>query len=471
MIACVNLLALLMPLATMIIFNKVLGNQAYSTLHVIMIAVVVAYVFDMLLKGARGYLSTHTGARLDALLGTEMMGHLLRLPLRYFETNSSGAIAERIRQMDVIRNFMTGQMPLLLVDLVFSIILFAAIFIIDVRLGFIALAVVPIFAAISFYFDGTQRRYGHHNFMSVMAKTSSMNEMMNNALTIKSTGLESEMEAKHGELLAQTAWTSFQAQNINQHIYNLTNTIMALTSLGVLYAGALFIMEQQLTIGGLIAVNMLVGRTLAPIRQVTTAWHSFREAQDAFKRIQEVMAVATERTIADSATYPRLQGQIVLDRISFHYDPEQPPVIRDISLTLKPGTITGIVGSSGSGKSTLGKILIGVYTPSDGRVMMGDLDISHVAPASLRRDIGYVPQENQLFAGTVRDNILFGANNSNPAKAIMAAQFAGAHDFIQHLPQGYDTLLGERGMNISSGQRQLVCIARALAREPRMKSS
>jgi ABC-type bacteriocin/lantibiotic exporter with double-glycine peptidase domain len=464
----INLFALGAPLISMIIFNKVIGHQAISTLNVLAIGAITLYVFDAILRSARGYISTHTGARMDAHIGNEVMAHLLRLPLKHFEKTPSGIITERLRQLDTIRSFLTGQMPMLLVDLAFSIILFAAVFLVDVRMGFIVVLSAPIFLAISFFFDHAQRKFSQQNFNAVAYKTSTVNEMTSNALTVKSLGLESEMEQRHGDMLAQTAWTGYQAHNINNHIQNLSTVLLSVISLFVLYIGARFIMEGTMTIGELIAANMLVARTLTPIRQVTVAWHSLRETQHAFHRLDAIMGEDPEPGIDATASYPKVRGSIVLDNIIFSYAKDLPPVIKGVSLNLPSGSITGLVGASGCGKSTLGKIMLGVYKPTDGRVLIGDFDISQMSPLSLRRDIGYVPQENQLFTGTVRENILLGVADPTPAKAIMAAQFAGAHDFIQQLPSGYETRLTERGGGLSSGQRQMICIARALAREPRI---
>lgn len=464
----INIFALGAPLVSMIIFNKVLGHQAYSTLNVLAIGALTLYIFDSILRSARSYISVHTGARLDAYIGTEVMAHLLRLPLRYFEKTPSGLLTERLRQLDIIRNFLTGQMPMLLVDLAFSIILFAAIFLIEWRIGFIALLAVPIFMAISFAFDKTQNRYSQKSFAATAQKVSAMNEITGNSMTIKSLGLESDMEARHGELLAQTAWTGFKSQNLSTHIYNFSNILLSVMSLIVLYLGSRFIMEGDMNIGQLIACNMLVGRTLAPIRQVCTAWHSLRETQHSFERLHAIMGEAPEAGIGKSSSLPNLRGTVAVENVQFSYAHDIPPALRDVSLTLPVGSMTGIVGPSGCGKSTLGKVMVGVYKPSRGRVMIGDIDIAQISPISLRREIGYVPQENQLFAGTVRDNILLGVSDPSPARAIWAAQFVGAHDFIQLLPQGYDSMLGERGGGLSSGQRQLLCIARAMAREPRL---
>ncbi|QQR69494.1 MAG: peptidase domain-containing ABC transporter [Alphaproteobacteria bacterium] len=464
----INIFALLLPLVSIIVFNKVIGNRALSTLDVLAIGASVAYIFDTALRALRGYLSVHTGARLDAQIGSQAVAHLLRLPLTYFENTPTGLQSERLRQLDFIRTFLTGQMPMVVVDLVFGIVLFAALLAIDVRLGAVVLGSVPIFLLLSVWADRSQRALSNKTFAAQAARGSSLNEILHNAHTVKALALESDMETRHGERLARSAQAGFEASHHSNMVLALSNGLMMFISLLVLYLGARFASDNTLTLGELVAFNMLTVRALTPIRQVVTTWHSLRETQMAFRRIDELMNEEQEPGIAQMGSYPRLRGTLRADNLGYTYPGTTRPALRGVNFALPTGTMTGIIGPSGCGKSTLAKIILGLYPPGEGRVLVDAFDLRQISPFTLRREIGYVPQDNHLFAGSVRENIVMGAPDTSPARAMMAAQYVGAHDFIQRLPQGYDTILTEGGFGLSAGQRQLLCVARALAREPRI---
>jgi len=464
----INFLALGAPLVTLVIFNKVLPHEALSTLNIIVIGALGLYFFDAVLRGARSYITIHTGARIDAHLGSEVIAHLLHLPLSFFETTPSGQLIERVRQLDSIRNFLTGETPLLLADFAFSVIFFLALFVIDWRIGLVVLLAAPLFAVGSFVLDRSQHQLGQRSFVANSGKTASLNEIVRNAATIKSLGVESEIEARHGEHLARCSWASSKTQSLAAYLLSANGLLLMISSLGVLYLGSRLIIDGQMSVGELIAANMLAGRALAPIRHLGSAWHRLRETQQAFARLHALMGEAVEHSAANSVPVPDGAVSVDLDGVSFAHAPDRKPVLTNVALTLAPGTITALVGTSGSGKTTLGKIIMGLCRPSNGRVLIGGHEIARFSPVALRRRIGYVPQDNQLFAGSVLDNILLGTANPTSARAVRVAKIVGAHAFIDALPQGYNTNLGEDGGRLSAGQRQLICIARALVREPRI---
>jgi ABC-type bacteriocin/lantibiotic exporter with double-glycine peptidase domain len=466
--ALINLFALGAPLVSLIIFNKVLPHEAITTLNVLAIGAISLYVFDALLRSARSHIAVHTGARIDAVMGAEVVAHMLRLPLRYFETTSSGQVSERLRQLETIRSFLTGEAPLLLVDLVFSSILLLALFFIDWRLGLLVLFALPLFATGSFLFDGTQKTLSERQFAANTGKATALSEITRNAVTIKALGLESEMEVRYGDHLARAAWANFKVHDLAGHLFNVGNVLLAITSLAVLYFGARLILNGELTIGELIAANMLAGRALSPVRHIASAWHRLRETQHAFKRLHIIMDEQTEPGFFKTLPIPKGPLVVRVEGVRYANSPAAPHLLEGVSLTLRPGTITALIGASGSGKTTLGKLIAGLCKPSEGRVLIADHDISQLAPAKLRRQLGYVPQDNQLFVGTILDNLMMGVTGASAAQALKAARFVGIHDFIESLPNGYLTQLGEEGIGLSAGQRQLLCIARALVREPRI---
>jgi HlyB family type I secretion system ABC transporter len=467
----INVLALATPLFMMVIFNKVIGQGSPDTLATTMVVLIIGmsivYVFDTILRILRGYVSSNTGARIDALMSGEVVRHLVHLPYRHFEKTPSGVITERLRQLDTLRSFFTGQMPALVIDLGFVFVYLAAIYAINAIIGVFVTLMIPVFLGISLLTHRAQKRYIDENFHALAAKGSALNETVNNAATIKSLGLESEIERRWRERVARSAWTSFRANNLANIVTTFTGALQMFVSLGVILLGTWEITNQLMSIGALIAINMLAGRALAPMRQVISAWHTLQAVRAAFERIDEMMAIDTEIEPGALAPMPPLQGDIHFERVSFKYD-DGPPVLHEIDLHIEPGTVIGIIGPSGSGKTTISHLLQGLYAPTSGRVMIDRTDIAHISPAQLRAQTGSVPQDVQLFSGTVRENIAMGVADKDPGRIVAVAKFVGAHNFIQKLPQGYNTVLGERGGGLSQGQKQLLCIARALIRNPRI---
>jgi type I secretion system LssB family ATPase len=464
----INLFALGSPLFVMTIYNKVIGQRALDTLWVLAIGMVGLFVFDMILRGIRGYISSHTGARMDALLGGEVVHRLIHLPYRHFETTSTGLINERLRQLETIRQFFTGQMPMVLIDVAFVFVFVAALYFLSPSLAHIVLGAIPVFLGISLASNRAQKKLVNENFMALAAKTSVLAEAVSNALTIKSLGLESDIEKRWTEKLALSAWTGFRSNNLSNLISTFGTALQQFVGLVIIFVGALNVIDGQMSIGALIAANILATRALAPMRQVVTAWSQLHEVRSAFSRLGEIMDEPTEAQPGSLLPAAAIEGEITLENVSFSYDPEHPPALRKVNLTVQAGSIISIIGPSGSGKSTLAKLILGLYAPDSGRVLIDGTDIAHMSPHSLRRQIGVVPQEIQLFAGTVRDNIAVGMPGLGQERLVSVAKFVGAHDFIQRLPLGYDTVLSERGGGLSAGQRQLLCLARALLRNPRI---
>ncbi len=464
----VNMFALASPLFVMTVYNKVIGQRSVGTLEVLVIGMLCLYAFDLLLRVIRGYISSHTGARMDALIGSEVIHRLVHLPYTHFEVTSTGLISERLRQLETIRQFFTGQMPLVLVDLCFVFVFLAVLYYLSPILGGIVIGAVPVFLIISLAFHRVQKKLVEENFAALAAKTSTLAETVTNALTVKSLGLESEIERRWGSRLALSAWTGFRANNLTQMVSVFGTVLQQLVSLLIIFMGASLVIAGEINIGALIAANLLASRALAPMRQVVSAWSQLQEVRAAFRRLDDIMEAETEITPGVFAPAPKLEGKITFENVTFAYAEGQPPAIHNLDLTIERGEVIAIMGPLGSGKSTLAKLLQGLYKPSSGRILIDKTDISHISAPSLRRQLGVVPQETQLFAGTVRENIAMGTTHATPERVVAAAKFVGAHDFIQRLPNGYETMLTERGNGLSAGQRQLLCIARAMMRNPRI---
>ena len=462
----INLLALAAPLFAMTIYNKVIGQRALATLDVLALGMLVAIAFEACLRALRGYVSTHTAARLDAFLGGEVLHHMLSLPYRQFETTTTGVLSERLNQLEVLRGFFAGQLPLLIVDLTFVVLFLAALAYIHPVILAATLASMPLIAAVPFAAHRLQRVMIDQAFAARAAKATALTETVANALTIKSLGLEPDVERRWDGRLALAAWTGFRSANLVNIGRAAAGAMLALLGLGILFIGARLVIAGEMSIGALIAGSILAQRAVAPIGALASGWNGLQEVFAAFRRIDGLMSLASER--GERSTAAPGGGTLVLEQVAFAFAPDLPQTLRQVTLTAEPGQILGVIGPSGSGKSTLLKVMQGLYVPSAGRVLLDGTDLAHLAPESLRQQLGVVPQDVQLFSGTIADNIAMAVPGKDPERVVAVAKFVGAHDFIQRLPQGYDTLLGERGSGLSAGQRQLISLARALMRNSRI---
>ncbi len=469
----INLLGLLTPLFMMLVINIVVGRYhppdgLSSMLLLLCAGMLLAYAADFGLRVVRGWLSARTGARLDALMSAEVLHHLMALPYRHFERTPSGVIAERLRQLDVLRGFFTGQLPVLAIDLLFVVLFLIATFAISTTLGLITALAIPVLVGVSLASHRAQRRLADENFQALAAKSSTLTETVANAATIKALGLEGEVERRWQARVEQSARSSLRANHLANLSASASGTLQLVASLAIVLFGVAEIADHRLTIGALIAANMLAARALQPMRQLAGAWHQLQAVSAAFKRVDDLMRETPEAAPGEFAPMPALSGEITLERVTYRAHERGAPILREADLTVAAGEIVGIVGPSGSGKTTIANLVQGLVSPSDGRVLVDGTDIAHISPAQLRAQIGAVPQDVQLFTGTVRENIAMGVVDKDPGRVVAVAKFVGAHDFIQRLPQGYNTMLGERGQGLSTGQRQLLCIARALIRNPRI---
>ena len=465
---CINLLALAMPLFMMTVYNKVIGQGALGTLDVLAIGMVTLFGFELLLRALRGYVVSHTGAKLDLALSSEVVHHLLRLPYRVFEAMPSGQLMERLRQLDQLRSFLSGNLPLLLVDFAFVGLFITAIFFFSPLLGWVTLGALPLFIGLSALAQLRQGRLQRANFRATAKKSAGLAETVTQALTVKALGLEPEMQRRFEDRQVESAWTGFRASRLANGVAATGQVFQHLVSLVVIYLGARMIVAGELSIGALIACTILSARALAPMRQIFFAWHQLQQAKDALARLADLMAERPEQPKSPLPLPNPLHGRFRLEKVRFSYDPAKPPALDGLDLAIEPGAMLAVVGPPGSGKSTLAKLLIGIERPDEGRVLVDDVDIARLDPAEYRARLGVVPQEIQLFAGSIAENIGIAAVDRSMQRVVAAAKFVGIHDAIQKLPDGYDTDLGERGHGLSLGQRQLLCIARALVRNPRL---
>ena len=463
----INLLALATPIFLMTVYNKVINHGAIETLDVLALGMLTLFAFEWGLRSLRSYVASHAGGRLDAALGAEVIHHLVHLPLRTFDSVPTGQILERTRQLDTLRLFFTSQMPLLLVDLAFVALFLGVLFYLDARLGWIVFGAMPLFWLLSFATRGRQRELLDQGFKAAAAKATSLGETIGNAATVKALRLEPEIERRFREQLADHAWTGFRASHLGGLVASSGQAIQHLVTLLIVYVGARAIVAGEMSIGALVAATILAARALAPMRLVVGAFQQVQGARDALARLDELMREPTELRRMPMPVV-RLAGRIRFEQVSYRYADDGPPALQGVDFEVGSGHVLAVVGPPGSGKSTLARLILGLDRPASGRVLIDDLDVRLLSPGELRSQIGVVPQEIQLFAGTIGHNIALGAEDRSFERIVAAAKFVGAHDFIQRLPQGYDTVLGERGSGLSAGQRQLIAIARALIRNPRI---
>ena len=460
---------LISPLFFQVVVDKVLAHRSLTTLDILTIGLVVVSLFETVLGGLRSYLFSHTTSRVDVTLGARLFDHLLALPLPYFQARRVGDNVARVRELDRIRDFLTGSALTLVIDLVFTVVFLAVMWWYSPALTGIVLASLPVYAAISLAVTPILRRRLEAKFALGAENQAFLVESISGIETLKAMAVEPEMRRHWEEKLAAYVGAAFRASSLGVVAGQAVQLVSKLTLAALLYVGAQEVIAGALTIGALVAVNMLAGRVSSPVLRLAQLWNDFQQARVSVERLADILNTTPEPAAKPGRLpLPVIRGRIRFDRVGFRYRPDASPTLQGIDLTVEAGETVGIVGSSGSGKSTLTKLVQRLYVPETGRVLIDDVDLSLVDVAWLRRQIGVVLQENVLFNRSIRDNIALADPGMPMERIVEAARLAGADRFILGLPEGYDTVIGERGASLSGGQRQRVAIARALATDPRI---
>jgi ATP-binding cassette, subfamily B, bacterial HlyB/CyaB len=464
-----QLFALVTPLFFQVVIDKVLADGGFTTLDMLVIGLVTAGVFESVLAALRTYVFSHTTNRIDVELGARLFRHLLALPIAYFNARRAGDSVARVRELENIGNFLASSALTLVIDLFFAIVFLAVMVDYTMALTGIVLASLPLYIAISAGATPAFRRRLNEKFNRGAENQALLVESVTGIETLKAMAVEPQMQRRWEEQRAGYVRSSFRVLSLGNWAGQGVQLVSKLVTAAILYFGAKAVIDGDLTLGELVAFNMLAGRAAQPVLGIAQLWQDFQQARISIARLGDILNTDTEPSFTPGrAALPALCGAVAFEHVTFRYRTDGAQVLHDVSLSIPPGQMVGIVGPSGSGKSTLAKLVQRLYVPESGRVLVDGIDLAAVNVTWLRRQVGVVLQENILFNRSVRDNIALPEPGMPLERVICAAKLAGAHDFILELPQGYDTVVGERGASLSGGQRQRIAIARALVGDPRI---
>ena len=466
----VQLFSLANPLLIQVIIDKVINQRSLDTLQVLGFALVVVTLMEGLIGALRTFLFSETTNRIDLRLGAEVIDHLLRLPLNYFDRRPVGELGTRIAELEKIRNFLTGQALTTLLDTAFSVIYIAVMLIYSWLLTLIALCVLPIQIGLTVLGAPLFRRQYRDAAQENARTQSHLVEVLTGIQTVKAQNVEMISRWKWQDLYGKYISRTFEKTITGTALSETSQVLQKLSQLLVLWVGASLVLSGDMTLGQLIAFRIISGYVTQPLLRLSSIWQSIQELKVSFERLADVVDTPEESDEADKQKIPLppIAGEVRFDDLCFSFTPGGAQVLRHIDFTIAAGTFVGVVGQSGSGKSTLTKMLARLYSPGSGRILIDNYDIDKVELYSLRRQIGIVPQEPLLFSGTVAENIALTDPDASSDAIVQAARLACAHDFIMELPAGYSSNVGERGAGLSGGQRQRLALARTLLSQPRL---
>lgn len=461
-----QILALISPIVMQVIMDKVMVHNSLTTLDVLIIALVVAAFAEVILKGFREYIYHHTANRIDIILGLKLVSHLLYLPVSFFKSRQIGAIVTRVKELETIREFLTGSLFTLCVDVLF---LFVFIYVMNLLSGVLTLVFIlsiPAYLLVAWLLTPKIEAAAHQQFMHTAINTSFLTESLNGVETVKSLSIEPHFKRRWEQQTSDMSQSSFVAQQIHSRSEHWVMFIQKIVLAIILWMGASEVLALNMTIGQLIAFQMMANHASQPLVKMVQLWGDYIRTRVAIEKLAQIINLPTEQH--QSGLKNPSNGDILFNNLSFRYQPDMPYILQNFNLSIPQGETLGIVGTSGSGKSTLARLLLRLYTPEQGQITIDNQPLSTINMTTLRQQIGIVLQENFLFHQSVFDNIAQSKPNASLDEVINAAKMAGAHDFILKLPLGYDTLISEGGSSLSGGQRQRVAIARTLLSNPKI---
>jgi len=467
----IQMLGIVPPMIIQNILDGVIVHQNVNLLHLLIVGLIVSSVFTQLTATIRAALANFMVRKLDFTMMSQFFRHTLSLPYSFFAKRKTGDIFARFQENQTIRAFLTESTITTVLNLLMIFIYFTVLFLYNVRLTLLLIAFVIPILALTVLVTPRVKRFAREVFAATTDAKSYLMEALGGAETVKGMGIERPVRLKWETKYAKALEVQYRAQSFNIAVGLAGQLLNAATTIAILWVGADLVLTRELTIGQLIAFNALMGSVLAPLMGLVGLWSLLNDASVAMERLGDVLDLEPEQRpeeLASRVAIPELQGDIRIEGVFFRYGGNETPyVLENISVDIKPGELVAIVGRSGSGKTTLAKLLVGFYPPTDGRLTVDGYDIGVVDKEYYRAQVGYVMQTNLLFSGTIAENIA-GGEEPDRRRIEEAAKKADAHGFISKMPLGYQQVVGERGMGLSGGQVQRLCIARALYRNPRL---
>lgn len=462
----INLFALASPLFVKNVYDRVVPNNAVETLWVLAIGIAVVVVFDVVMKMLRSYFIDLAGKKADLLLSARIFEQVLGLRMEA-KPASVGAFTSNLREFESIRDFITSASVATLVDLPFVFLFLLVVWLIGGPVVWVGVTVIAVVLIYGLLVQKPLRESVEKTYAASAQKGAMLVETLSGLESVKFLGAEGGLQRKWEQLTGHIANWSIRSRLLSTSAVNVAGMMQQLSQVGVVVVGVYQIIDGNMSMGGLIACTMLTGRAVAPMGQVANLAVRYFHAKTALGTLENVMQMPVDRP--EDKTFisrPALEGNIEFDQVSFQYPGQEVAALRDVSFQIRPGEHVGIIGRIGSGKSTIAKMILGLYEPTSGAVRIDGLDVRQINPADLRRNIGYVAQEPVLFFGSVRENIVMAAPHATDEEILRAADIAGVTAFVQRHPQGFDMPVGERGENLSGGQRQAIAVARALINNP-----
>lgn len=467
----IQIFGLITPLFTQLLLDRVVVQRSNLTLTAIGIGMLIFGLFRVAMTGLRQYLLDHTANKVDLALIVGFISHTFRLPLHFFESRYVGDIISRIQENRKIQRFLTGEALSILLDLLTVFVYVGLMFWYSWKMALLTLVIVPPFVLLALIATPFLQKVSREIFGAYNEETGYLIQSLTGIRTVKSMAVERSVRWHWEELFGKSLKTNFSGQIIGNTLQIFSSAIEAVMTTVLLWFGAWQVIQGELTIGQLVAFNMLLGNVIHPFQRLTVLWNEFQEVVIAIERINDVIDAEPEEDLQQQSrqTLPLIRGYLRFEQVTFRYHPESDVnTLENVSFTVQPGQVVALVGRSGSGKTTLSKLILGLYPATEGKILIDGYDVASLSLRSLRQQIGVVDQDTFLFGGTIRENISVGHPESSLAEVIAAAQLAGAHQFIKELPMGYETQIGEGGGMLSGGQRQRLAIARALLGNPRL---